>query len=278
MSRHVEPQPDSAAAGFVSLVGAGPGAADLLTLRAARLLAEAEVIVHDRLVSGDVLDMARHDAERIDVGKRRCNHRMAQDDINALLVRLARDGRRVVRLKGGDPLVFARGGEEAAALAAAGVAYEVVPGITAATACAASAHIPLTHRGVAGGCLFVTGHSMHGEPDLDWSLLARTRQTVVIYMGLHTLAQIVQRLRAHGRAPDTPVAVVERGGTPGQRVITAPLASIVAHVRMAAVRGPALVIIGEVVNLREVLSAAAPDPALGLRPGALHGNPHTVAA
>lgn len=256
------------------LVGAGPGPADLLTVRAARVLAQAEVLVHDRLVSTEVLDLAPPGARRIDVGKRRGHHRMAQDDICALLVERARQGRRVVRLKGGDPLVFARGGEEAECLARAGVDYDIVPGVTAATACAASARIPLTHRDAASGCLFVTGHSRDGEPDLDWPLLARTRQTLVIYMGLATLPRIASRLMACGRAGDTPAAVVERGASDEQRVITGTLRSIAARTRVAGIGGPALVIIGEVVALREVLLGA---DAAGIAPTAAPA-PRTVAA
>lgn len=244
--------------GFVWLLGAGPGPADLLTLRAARVLGEAQVVVHDRLVSREVLDLAPASAERIDVGKRRGNHRMAQRDINALLVQLAAGGQRVVRLKGGDPLVFARGGEEAQALAQAGIDYDIVPGITAANACAASARIPLTHRGVASGCTFITGHGKDGDLDLDWHALAHTRQTLVVYMGLHSLARIAARLMAHGRSPDTPVAVVERGGSDEQRVICAPLRSIAARTRVAGIASPALLVIGEVVNLRDVLEGLAP--------------------
>ncbi|MCB1744582.1 MAG: uroporphyrinogen-III C-methyltransferase [Gammaproteobacteria bacterium] len=262
--------------GFVSLVGAGPGAADLLTLRAARLLREADVIVHDRLVSNDVLDLARRDAERIDVGKRRNLHRMAQQDINALLVTLGQAGKRVVRLKGGDPLVFGRGGEEAQALTAAGVAYEIVPGVTAATACAASARIPLTHREVAHGCVFVTGHGKHGEPEADWGLLARSSHTLAIYMGLHRLAHISSRLIAEGRDASTPVALVERGGCDDQQVITGTLADIARHVAGAGVTGPALVVVGDVVRLRASLLAVSEMP-VTIGSGSACG-PHPVAA
>ena len=249
---------ESCATGFVWLLGAGPGPADLLTLRAARVLGEAQVLVHDRLVSPEVLELAPAGAERIDVGKRRGNHRMAQADINALLVQLAGSGRRVVRLKGGDPLVFARGGEEAQALAQAGIDYDIVPGITAANACAASARIPLTHRGVASGCTFITGHGKDCELDLDWHALAHTRQTLVVYMGLHSLPRIAARLMAHGRSPDTPAAIIERGGSVDQRVLSAPLRSIAARTRVAGIASPALLVIGEVVNLRDVLEGIAP--------------------
>jgi len=244
------------APGKVWLVGAGPGAEDLLTLRAAALVRGADVIVHDRLVAPGILTMRRPGARLVDAGKRRACHRMTQAAINALLVRLAGEGLRVVRLKGGDPLVFARGGEEAAALAAAGVPFEVVPGITAATACAAGALIPLTHRDSASGALFLTGHARDGGPDLDWPLLARTHQTLVIYMGLATLPRICAGLVTHGRAASTPVALVENGATPAQRVVTGTLGTIVARAREQAVQAPALVIVGEVVGLRAVLQGA----------------------
>jgi uroporphyrin-III C-methyltransferase len=166
----------------------------------------------------------------------------------------------VVRLKGGDPLVFARGGEEAQALAQAGVDYDIVPGITAANACAASARIPLTHRGVTSGCTFITGHGKDADLEQDWHALARSHETLVVYMGLHALARIAARLMAFGRSPDTPVAVIERGGSAQQRVITAPLRSIAARTRVAGIASPALLVIGEVVNLREVLQGLAPTP------------------
>lgn len=251
-------EPRGVRRGFVWLLGAGPGPADLLTLRAARVLGDAQVLVHDRLVSAEVLALAPAGAERIDVGKRRGNHRMAQHEINALLVQLASRGLRVVRVKGGDPLVFARGGEEALVLAQAGIDYDIVPGITAASACAASARIPLTHRGVASGCTFVTGHGQDADVDLDWHALAQSRQTLVVYMGLHALPRIAARLIAFGRSPDTPVAVVERGGSDAQRVITAPLRSIAARTRVAGIASPALLVIGEVVNLRAVLEGSPP--------------------
>jgi uroporphyrin-III C-methyltransferase/precorrin-2 dehydrogenase/sirohydrochlorin ferrochelatase len=242
-------QAEAAPAGMVYLVGAGPGAADLLTLRALRLLGEADVIVHDRLVPEAVLDMARRDAERIFVGKARANHCMPQAEINALLARLAREGRRVVRLKGGDPFIFGRGGEEAAALAEAGIAHEVVPGVTAALACAAAAGIPLTHRAVARAVTFVTGHTRDGRLDLDFVALARPGQTLAVYMGLCTLPALRDGLVAAGLDAATPSALIESGGTPAMRVLTGTLASIVRDAPGWAGPGPALVLIGEVVAL-----------------------------
>ncbi len=194
--------------GIVFLVGAGPGAADLLTLRAQRLLGEADVIVHDRLVGDGVLDLARRDAARIYVGKARANHCLPQPEINDLLIRLAREGKRVVRLKGGDPFIFGRGGEEAEALLAAGVRCEVVPGVTAALACAAQELIPLTHRGVARSVTFVTGHTQEGQLDIDFASLVRSRSTLAVYMGIVSLPHLRAGLLAHGLDPRTPAALI----------------------------------------------------------------------
>ena len=241
-------------AGKVFLVGAGPGDPDLLTVRAARLLAQADVVVYDHLVSDEVLELTSPHAERIYVGKERSNHSMAQGDINALLVRLARAGRQVIRLKGGDPFVFGRGGEELQVLAAEGIVFEVVPGITAACGVASYAGIPLTHRDHAQACLFVTGHLKDGSCDLDWAALARPRQTVVIYMGLGALVEICKQLIAHGLRPDTPAAVVQQGTTLEQRVVSATLADLNACVVEAGLRSPCLIIVGEVVRLRDELA------------------------
>jgi uroporphyrin-III C-methyltransferase/precorrin-2 dehydrogenase/sirohydrochlorin ferrochelatase len=243
------------AQGIVHLVGAGPGSADLLTLRALRLLGEADVVVHDRLVSDEVLDMARRDAERIFVGKARANHCMAQEEINALLVRLAQAGRRVVRLKGGDPFVFGRGGEEAAALRDAGVAFEVVPGITAALACAADAGIPLTHRGLARTVTFATGHTRDGLLDLDFEALAAGGGTLVLYMGLHALAQIRQGLIAAGMAAATPAALVEHGGTAARRILRGTLDDLPARAAAWHAGGPVLLLIGAAVAAQETASS-----------------------
>ncbi len=242
--------------GIVYLVGAGPGSSDLLTVRAHRLLGEADVIVHDRLIGEDVLDMARRDAERIYVGKARANHCLPQESINDLLVRLAREGRKVVRLKGGDPFVFGRGGEEAEALAQAGVAFEVVPGVTAALACAAQAAIPLTHREAARTVTFATGHTKEGRLDLDFEQLARGG-TIAVYMGIVTLPLLRDGLFAAGLAPTTQAALIERGGTRAQRVLRGTLQELVAQAEGWSTGGPTLVLIGDVVG-RQVISGVGP--------------------
>jgi uroporphyrin-III C-methyltransferase/precorrin-2 dehydrogenase/sirohydrochlorin ferrochelatase len=233
---------------MVFLVGAGPGAADLLTLRALRLLGEADVIVHDRLVSNEVLDLARRDARKIYVGKMRANHCLKQEDINALLVRLAQQGNKVIRLKGGDPLVFGRGGEEAEALEAAGVAYEIVPGITAALACAAQARIPLTHRAVARSVTFLTGHTKDGVLEMDFSTMVRTGGTLAIYMGIVSLPKLRDGMLAAGLAPVTPAALIERGGSADHRELFGTLDELVERAPRWSEHGPTLVLIGDVVS------------------------------
>jgi uroporphyrin-III C-methyltransferase/precorrin-2 dehydrogenase/sirohydrochlorin ferrochelatase len=237
--------------GSVAIVGAGPGDPDLLTLKALAALQAADVVVYDRLVGPEVLDRARRDAERIHVGKAKGDHSAEQDEINALLLDHARAGKRVVRLKGGDPLVFGRGGEEAEYLRAHGIAVELVPGITAATAAAAASGIPLTHRGLAQAVTFVTGHGADGEPDVDWAALAVSNHTLAIYMGLTTAGRVAERLMAGGRAPGTPVAVVSRASLPDQRIEIGRLGDLERLVRERAVEGPALIVIGEVVALAD---------------------------
>lgn len=235
--------------GMVHLVGAGPGDPDLLTLKAHRLLQRADVVVYDRLVSDEVLSMARRDAERVYVGKRRANHCVPQQEINDRLVALARAGKSVVRLKGGDPFVFGRGGEEVEALVKAGIAVEVVPGVTAALGCASSAGIPLTHRDHAQACVLVTGHLKDGTVDLDWEMLSRPRQTVVIYMGVGALKQIASQLIAHGLPASTPVALIEHGTTERERRVVGTLATIEGQAQRAVLTGPTLCMVGEVVGL-----------------------------
>lgn len=236
--------------GHVSLVGAGPGDPDLLTLKALRALQDADVIVYDKLVDARVLDLARRDAERIYVGKSKADHTLGQDNINALLVREARAGRRVVRLKGGDPFIFGRGGEEAEALLEADIAFDIVPGITAALGCAASAAIPLTHREIVQGVTLITGHAAEGEPDLDWNSLARLKHTLALYMGVSNGALIAERLIAAGLAAQTPVAIIENGTRSDERVIEATLATLGQALRVSRIEAPALVLIGEVVARR----------------------------
>ncbi len=240
--------------GTVYLVGAGPGDPDLLTLRAAQLLAQADVLVYDALVSPPVLDRVTPSAERIYAGKERGNHAIPQEDINHLLVRLAKEGKRVVRLKGGDPYTFGRGGEEVETLAANGVPFEVVPGVTAAAGVAAYTGIPLTHRNHAQACVFVTGHLKDGTMNLDWPGLARRRQTVVIYMGLHGLPTVCAKLIEHGLPSDWPAAIVQQGTTPNQRTITGTLATLPELAEAAHLKAPTLIIVGETVTLQSKLS------------------------
>jgi uroporphyrin-III C-methyltransferase/precorrin-2 dehydrogenase/sirohydrochlorin ferrochelatase len=239
-----------AATGKVYLVGAGPGDPELLTLRAYRLMQSADVVLYDHLVSQGVLDLLPASARRIYVGKERDNHTMPQEDINDLLVRLAREGSTVVRLKGGDPFVFGRGGEEIERLGEQGVSFEVVPGITAALGVASYAGIPLTHRDCAQSCLFVTGHRRDGTMDLDWPALARPRQTLVVYMGLLGLPTLCEKLVAHGLPADTPAAVVQQGTTRDQRVVSGTLRTLAGDVADAMLTPPTLIIVGEVVKLR----------------------------
>lgn len=252
----MNPLPDS---GCVYLVGAGPGDPELLTLRAVRLLEQAQVVVHDHLVSNAVLDFVSPGAERIYAGKRRNEHTMRQEQINALLVKLAREGKKVVRLKGGDPFIFGRGGEELQALVAHGIAFEVVPGVTAASGVSGYAGIPLTHRDYAQSCLFVTGHLKDGTADLDWPSLVRKNQTVVIYMGLGGLSEICRQMMAHGAAATLPIAVVQDGSIATQKVVTGTLADMPDRVARHGLKSPCLTIIGEVVTLHETLAWFRPQ-------------------
>ena len=249
-------------AGSVAIVGAGPGDPDLLTLRALRLLQDADVIVHDRLVGEGVLELARRDAERIFVGKARGNHSLSQDGINALLAARAQAGQRVVRLKGGDPFVFGRGGEEVEHLRARGIAVEVVAGITAATGCAAAAGLPLTHRDMAQSVTFVTAHARDGEPQLDWRALATPRQTLVVYMGVAVADRLASRLIEHGLSADTPVAVIENGTLPTQRVVTGTLRDLGLLITERGIAGPAALVIGEVARLADPAAVEVPPRAL----------------
>ena len=254
MARELAEARPNGGMGEVYLVGAGPGDPDLVTFRALRLMQQADVVVHDRLVAKPILDLTRRDAQRIYVGKERDNHVMRQEDINRLLADLAKAGHRVLRLKGGDPFIFGRGGEEIDTLAAEGVPFQVVPGITAASGCAAYTGIPLTHRDYAQSVTFVTGHLKDGTMDLNWDQLAQPHQTVVFYMGLVGLALIVEQLLNHGVSPDMPIALIQQGTTPHQRVFSGTLATIQEVIAEENPQPPTLIIVGEVVKLREKLN------------------------
>lgn len=248
------------APGWVSIVGAGPGPLDLLTLRALDRLRRAEVVIHDRLIGADILAEIPAQALRYDVGKARGRHTLPQSDIHALMVAHARAGRRVVRLKGGDPFIFGRGGEEMQALCAAGVPFEIVPGVSAAQGCGAAAGIPLTQRGLASLCVFLPGHGDSGDVGYDWAALARPAQTLVFYMGVARLARIAERLMAHGLPPDTPAALVLDGTRPTQTVLARPLQVLASQAPPYGPR-PGLLIIGPTVALSPHYQAEQTDVA-----------------
>lgn len=244
---------ETLAVGEVWLVGAGPGDPDLLTFRALRLMQQCDVVLHDALVSDEILNLCRRDADRIYVGKRRANHAVPQEGINQLLVDLAKQGKNVVRLKGGDPFIFGRGGEEIEELVEAGISFQIVPGITSASGCATYAGIPLTHRDYAQSVTFVAGHLKGGYAELNWQHLATPNQTLVIYMGLIGLPVMCQKLIEHGVSEDMPIAVIEKGTRPDQRVITGRLATIIEQIETQQIQAPTLIIIGGVVNLHDKL-------------------------
>ena len=247
-------QKDTITPGEVYLIGAGPGAPDLLTFRALRLMQQADVIVYDHLVSAEIIDLARRDSEKIYVGKQRDKHTLPQESINTLLADLAKAGKRVVRLKGGDPFIFGRGGEEIETLMQQGISFQVVPGITAASGCSAYAGIPLTHRDHAQSCTFVTGHLKDNSINLNWTQLALPNQTIVIYMGLVGLEKICQSLIDHGSPKDLPIALIQKGTTVNQLVITGTLETLPATIAGMNIKPPTLIIIGTVVTLHDKLN------------------------
>lgn len=259
LSKTLATSDTTAKVGEVFLVGGGPGDPDLLTFRALRLMQMCDVCIYDKLVSPEVMELVRRDADLIYVGKARDQHTMPQEEINELLVRLAKEGKRVLRLKGGDPFIFGRGGEEIETLMQHSVSFQVVPGITAANGVSTYAGIPLTHRDYSQACLFITGHLKDGSLNLDWDAIIRKKQTVVIYMGLIGLADICKQLITRGMSASMPIAIVQQGTTPRQRVVTGTLSDIAEKVALAAIKPPSLTIIGEVVLLRDKLNWFQPE-------------------
>lgn len=256
LARHME-------SGAVTLIGAGPGDAELLTLKAYRALQSAQAVLYDNLVSKDVLAFVPPSAQLIYVGKESSRHSMPQEKIGETLIALARQGRRVIRLKGGDGYIFGRGGEEAQALAQAGIAFTVIPGITSAQGAAASCGIPLTHRDHSRALIFATGHLRENKQvDLDWEMLSRPNQTVVIYMGIGTLSIISRELMAHGLAADTPAALIERATTAQERCVTGTIGGLAKLAAQENIKPPALIVIGQVVSMRETLAAVHPQLAI----------------
>jgi len=245
-------------AGEVYLVGAGPGDPDLVTFRAFRLMQKADVVLYDRLTDERIMNLVRREAERIYVGKKPDHHELPQEEISALLVRLAREGKRVLRLKGGDPFMFGRGGEEIETLAEHGIPFQVCPGVTAAIGASSYAGIPLTHRDHAQACVFVTGHGKDGRIDMDWAALLQPRQTVAVYMGLHNLEPLTREFVAHGGSADLPAAIIDNATRPNQRVVVSTLGALAADAAAAGLRGPSIVILGTVVTLRGKLDWYAP--------------------
>jgi uroporphyrin-III C-methyltransferase/precorrin-2 dehydrogenase/sirohydrochlorin ferrochelatase len=246
--------PDPEYKGEVYLVGAGPGDPDLLTFKALRLMQKCDVVVYDRLVAEPIMALVKRDAEKIYAGKASANHSISQENINQLLVRLAKQGKRVLRLKGGDPFVFGRGGEEIGELIEENIEFQVVPGITAASGCTTYAGIPLTHRDHSQACIFVTGHRKVDGDDLNWAMLSHANQTVVFYMGLDNVQRICDALKKHGRDENTPAALIEKGTTPDQRVLIGDLNTLPDLVKSNDVRAPTLIVVGEVVDLHNQLN------------------------
>lgn len=256
--------PEKTDSGEVYLVGAGPGDPDLLTFKALRLMQKADIVLYDNLVANVIVELCRRDAEFIYVGKKSCRHAVPQEQINSMMVDFAKEGKRVVRLKGGDPFIFGRGGEELEVLAEHGVSFQIVPGITAASGCASYAGIPLTHRDYAHSVRFITGHCKAGSSDIPWAELKDNQQTLVFYMGVKNLSEICNSLMAEGCSPERPVAIVHRGTTERQKTVTGTLATISNIAQKSEIKPPSLVIIGDVVRLHSTLAWYRPTEACSL--------------